>query len=103
MSGVTPFDMPDAKKNDDPEVSSTDESFDVESVNHQIELEKDNEIQFRTCTWQKVSIIGSTTMCIILSYLRSRLPRCSSPSTFVWRSCPSRFLILCWEWFLVCL
>ena len=56
MRGLTPVVIPGAK--DDQSLS--DESSDVESVNHQIELEKDNEIQFRTCSWQKVEACPSS-------------------------------------------
>ena len=50
MVGATLVDTSDAK---DAQYLS-DESSDLDVVNHQIELEKGNEIQFRTCSWQKV-------------------------------------------------
>ncbi|KAF8492258.1 transmembrane amino acid transporter protein-domain-containing protein [Gautieria morchelliformis] len=45
----------------------SDEISDVESVNHQIQSEKDNEIQFRTCSWQKTAaLLFSEYICLAI-------------------------------------
>ncbi|KAF8579130.1 hypothetical protein K439DRAFT_1360222 [Ramaria rubella] len=54
----------DVKRDDE---DSTDESSDIDLVNHQIALEKDNEIQFRTCSWQKTAaLLFSEYICLAI-------------------------------------
>jgi hypothetical protein len=59
--------------------ASSDASF---SIGKQIEMEANNAIKYRTCSWQKVHFQSSlpcrcANPCI-------RLQPCSFPSTFVW-------------------
>lgn len=61
MIGTSPPHKADSAKEDDPDYSI--ESYDAEVVILQIEQEKDNEIQFRTCSWQKLSnCVGSSRL-----------------------------------------
>lgn len=75
------------------------EGDDRASVGKQLELEAENAIKYRTCSWQKVrrrQIVRGTRW--RTNRVLIRLPRCSSPSTSVWPSCPSRGRTLSWVW-----
>jgi hypothetical protein len=74
-------------------VAPVHDADDRASIGKQLELEAENAIKYRTCSWQKVSFnlltLGS---CIrhVLTQIRSRLLPCSFRSTSVWPSCRSR-------------
>ena len=92
----------DKKEDDHPSDSDS-----TVSIGAQIELEKDNAIKYRTCSWQKVRILypspvhahscprqGGMSHCarsITQNNLMTitRLHSCSSPSIFAWLSCRS--------------
>jgi hypothetical protein len=70
----------------------------------QIELEADNAIQYRTCSWQKVCLCPGPPrryICqchILMADMEIRPQRCFSLNIFVWLSCHSPIHILFWVW-----
>jgi hypothetical protein len=79
-------------------VVGDDNSSTTLSIGKQIELEADNAIKYRTCSWQKVcSIILRLLRDEFFMYKTDQNPRrqpCCFLSTFVWLSCHSRIPIL---------
>jgi hypothetical protein len=72
-------------------------------VGRQIELEAENSIKYRTCSWQKVIATGwaiwmAQSVNLVLVY---RLPPCSFLSISVWPSCRFRGHIPSWASFRV--
>lgn len=76
---------------EDPSRRDVDEGDSI-TIGKQIEMEAENAIKYRTCSWPKVrKPLKTIPVCCINVF--TRLPRCSSPNTFVWLSCPSHGLI----------
>ena len=61
------------------------------SIGKQLEAEAGNAIQYRTCSWQKVSSVWDRKHRVRArkAHTPSRLLHCSSPNISVWPSCHS--------------
>ena len=78
-------------------VTAIDGSSTTESVGRQIDMESENTIKYRTCSWQKVRVLDKENIHWFTNLFRP--PHCSSLSTFAWPLCPSLGRIQFWAWF----
>lgn len=94
LSGASADRMKDKDLENQPKAPGALSDSDSGEIGRQIELESDNSIKYRTCSWQKVCARSNSCGCdekapgnvliVLMAVWSGRRPLCSSLSISVW-------------------